>query len=458
MRHRAIFAVLIATGFVAAVAAPVAAQQAPAPAPTASPTASPTAAPTAAPGGVRTRRAAHRRRRPPSEELLFIWAQTLAAPDSDAAAKAGESLVGAGARALRHVKPLLQSSDSTVRQRAADVIARIGTPATRADSSGAAAQTKKTAAAETKKTAAAETKKTAAAATTAQREDVWSGARIVVPTSNAAKASTGATASRSSPATSASAATVAEIVAQLATYPPNVQGEPVRRRLLIALRDAGPAAAPAVPALLAALRHNDTLTTSALGEAAENWRLTFDVFAAIGPGARSAIPVMLAALDQNAAWSPSDRDAAFRDATAAKALAAMGPDGVAALVSALHDVNGVRRRNAAYGLSYVRTAQAVAALAGVVRDTAHVATLAAGRARVSSEARWDQAWQLEAARIAAIDALGAIGPTARDALPVLQSVAASPSPTLGAASAASAASQAIDRIRGVKMAASGGRE
>lgn len=442
MRHRAIFAVLIATGFVAAVAAPVAAQQAPAPAPTASPTASPTAAPTAAPGGVRTRRAAHRRRRPPSEELLFIWAQTLAAPDSDAAAKAGESLVGAGARALRHVKPLLQSSDSTVRQRAADVIARIGTPATRADSSGAAAQTKKT----------------AAAATTAQREDVWSGARIVVPTSNAAKASTGATASRSSPATSASAATVAEIVAQLATYPPNVQGEPVRRRLLIALRDAGPAAAPAVPALLAALRHNDTLTTSALGEAAENWRLTFDVFAAIGPGARSAIPVMLAALDQNAAWSPSDRDAAFRDATAAKALAAMGPDGVAALVSALHDVNGVRRRNAAYGLSYVRTAQAVAALAGVVRDTAHVATLAAGRARVSSEARWDQAWQLEAARIAAIDALGAIGPTARDALPVLQSVAASPSPTLGAASAASAASQAIDRIRGVKMAASGGRE
>lgn len=429
MRHRAIFAFLIATGFVAAVAAPLVAQQAPAPAATAA-----SAAGTAPP---RQARRATRRRRPPSNELLFIWAQALAAPDTDAATKAAESLVGAGARALPHVKPLLQSPDSTVRQRAAEVVARIGAPAARDDSARAPAQQKKTAA-------------------VTLHQDVWSGARVEKP----ARTPAAPTAERTTSApvgSVGSVGSVAEIVAQLAQYPPNVQGEPMRRKLLTALRDAGPAAAPAVPALIAALRHNDTLTTSALDEAAENWRLTFDVFAAIGPAARPAIPIMLAALDQNAAWSPSDRDAAFRDATAARALAAMGPDGVTALVSALHDANGVRRRNAAYGLRYVRTAQAVAALAGVVRDTAHVATLAAGRARVASEAKWDQAWQLEAARIAAIDALGAIGPVARDALPVLQSVATNPAPALGAASAAAAAGQAIDRIRAVKMSASAGR-
>lgn len=88
-------------------------------------------------------------------------------------------------------------------------------------------------------------------------------------------------------------------------------GEPVRRRVLVALAEIGPPAAPAVPAVLELLRNdndNEDLTWLALQAVAQ-----------IGPAAKSAVPDLAALLlDQ--------RQSSQTRAWAALALGAIGPD------------------------------------------------------------------------------------------------------------------------------------
>jgi HEAT repeat protein len=146
---------------------------------------------------------------------------------------------------------------------------------------------------------------------------------------------------------------IAQDPAGVALLPAVLGGEDgvLRRDAARCLGQMGPAARPAVPALVEALRDADDVTRVLVAE----------VLGRIGPGAAAAVPALAEALRE-----PDDPISR----TAAGALEQIGPVSVPALLGALHDQDsGVRVRAArALGAIDHRSPAAVAALTEAIRD------------------------------------------------------------------------------------------
>ncbi len=151
-----------------------------------------------------------------------------------------------------------------------------------------------------------------------------------------------------------------------------------RERHIRKLAEIGPAAAPAIPALIAALKDEDWDVRSSAARALGN----------IGPAAASAVPSLIAALkDENRnVWDK-----------AVDALGNIGPAAVPALIAALKDKDSDVRSSAARALGQIgpAAASAVPSLIAALKDkNSNVRYFAAG-------------------------ALGNIGPAAASAVPSL---------------------------------------
>jgi HEAT repeat protein len=202
----------------------------------------------------------------------------------------------------------------------------------------------------------------------------------------------------------------------------------VRRQSVWALGRIGPPAAPAVPDLCIALKDLDPRTGTGAAQA----------LGAIGPAASAAAPYLIAAISEaNQVLSR----------LAVKALSLIGPPAVPALLGALTQSEPFLRGEAALALSWMGDG-AHAAVTPLI-EMLRVMPRSAGDRPIDDQSITPPGRVMprpvspDSQRLYAVQALGRIGPSARDAIPALTEALTDADERVR-----DAALQALSRIRG----------